>query len=251
MSFAQDSDKNILWATDNWPGITDNDTALYLILFKEIFASQGFELQKTIVPFKRAIAFVNQHQADFAGGIIKEHMTSSVHIQAPFPVLTTPVLAFYKKDTITDKTLNSDTLKNYRVVSSPQLGKSIGLTDVYEVTNKYQAFLMVIKGRADVYIDNEGELYGTVKNNSHQVTDYNKEIFATSMVGYSSWYMISPKTSRGETVMKAYIQGSINLFNSGRITEIYQKRGFIIPPELISYISDLSVPIVNKTSKKH
>jgi len=68
---------------------------------------------------------------------------------------------------------------------------------------------MVIKGRADVYIDNEGELYATVKNNSHRVTDYNKELFATSMVGYSSWYMISPMTSRGELVMKAYIPVTI------------------------------------------
>jgi len=36
-----------------------------------------------------------------------------------------------------------------------------------------------------------------------------------------------------------YIQGSINLFNSGRIAKIYTSRGFIVPPELISYIADL------------
>jgi len=126
ISFAQNSDKDILWATDNWPGLTDNDTALYSLLFKDIFASQGFELKTQYVPFKRSIAFVNQRQADFAGGVIKEHMTSSVHIQAPFPVLTTPVLAFYKKGTITDKSLNIETLKKYRVVSSPQLESLLG-----------------------------------------------------------------------------------------------------------------------------
>ena len=41
--------------------------------------------------------------------------------------------------------------------------------------------------------------------------------------------------------MKAYIKGSINLFKSGRIAEIYKSRGFIVPPELASYIKDNSV----------
>ncbi len=241
MSFAQDIDKNLLWVTDNWPDITDSDTALYPQLFNEIFTAQGFKINKKYVPFKRSIAFVNQHEADFAGGITKEQTKSSDHIQAPFPVLTTPVLAFYKKTTIPTKLLGIESLNRYRVVSSPQLGRSIGLKDVYEVTNKYQAFLMVIKGRSDVYIDNEGELYGTVRNTAYQALDYNKELFETSVVGYSSWYMISPKTSRGEAVMKAYIKGSINLFKSGRIAEIYKSRGFIVPPELASYIEYNSV----------
>jgi len=254
ISFAQDIDKNINWPTDMWPGITDTDTGLYSHLFKEIFTSQGFELQKNSVPFKRAIAFVDRHQADFAGGIIKDTTPSIVHIQAPFPVLTTPVFAFYKKALLSEfsatqtqmakgatsgQPLNIAILKNYRVVASPQLGASIGLTDVYEVTNKAQAFLMVVKGRADFYIDNEGELLGTIRNNVDQLGDYDATLFDTSLVGYSSWYMISPKNSRGERVMQAYIKGTITLFNSGKLDDIYNKGGFIVPSELIRYVENL------------
>ena len=240
MSVARNVDDNLLWVTDNWPGITDNDEALYSTLFQEIFTSQGFKLNKTFVPFKRAVAFVNQHEVDFAGGITKEYTPSSSHIQAPFAVLATPVLAFYKKTTITETLLGLEMLRRYRVVSSPQLGKSIGLEDVYEVTNKSQAFLMVVNGRADVYIDNKGELNGTVSKYAHLASNYDEDQYKTSMVGFSSWYMISPKSSRGDAVMKAYIKGSIELLQSGRLAEIYESRGFIVPAELISYAVDLN-----------
>jgi len=244
MSFAQDIDKKINWPTDIWPGITETDTALYSHLFKEIFISQGFEIQKNYVPFKRALAFVDSHQADFAGGTVKDSMPSLDHIQAPFPVLTTPVFAFYKKALLSKEVtsvqpMNLDILKNYRVVASPQLGASVGLKDVYEVTNKAQAFLMVVKGRADFYIDNKGELLGTISNNVDQLAGYDATQYDTSIVGYSSWYMISPRNSRGEIVMQAYIKGTIELFNSEKLADIYNKGGFIVPPELIRYVENL------------
>ena len=141
--------------------------------------------------------------------------------------------------TITETLLGLEMLRRYRVVSSPQLGKSIGLEDVYEVTNKSQAFLMVVNGRADVYIDNKGELNGTVSKYAHLASNYDEDQYKTSMVGFSSWYMISPKNHRGEMVMQAYIKGTIDLFNSGKLADIYHTRGFIVPSELIRYVEKL------------
>jgi len=239
ISLAYANDKQIIWATDNWPGISDNDNALYSTLLKEIFASQGYKVKKIVIPFKRAIAFVDHHKADFTGGIVKEIIPSSLHTQAPFPVLVSPVLAFYRKSTITEKDMDISDLARYRVVASPQIGRSIGLNDVYEVTNKVQAFLMVAKGRADIYIDNEGELLGTVSNNVSRAVGYDADLFETTLVGYSSWYMIAPKSRRGETIMQAYIAGTISLLNNGKIEKIYKERGFIVPPDLIKYAAGL------------
>lgn len=226
----------IKWPTANWPGLTDNYSALYDSIFQEVFTIQGYTLEKSYIPFKRAIKMVDYGLADIAGGTLKESTVNTNHIQAPFPVLTTPVMAFYNRHKFRDKFMGIETLQHHSVVSSHQSGVSIGLRGVHEVNTKTQAFMMVAKGRVDFYIDDKGVLLKTVAENKAKLKNFNEDDFETSIIGITSWYMIFPRNKRGKEIMKGYIEGTAQLYESGRLTQLYERRGFSVPIAFKAYL---------------
>jgi len=70
----------VKWPTDNWPRLTDNDSALYDNIFQEVFTTQGYTLEKSYIPFKRAIKMVDYGSADIAEGTVKENIVNTNHI---------------------------------------------------------------------------------------------------------------------------------------------------------------------------
>jgi hypothetical protein len=227
--------KEVLWYTPDWPLLTNNKGSLYSTLFQEIFILEGFTLKKIFTPMKRAVHSVDNQTADFAGGLPKENVDHPLRIQAPFPVFTARILLFCKKSTLGGKPIELDTLKSYSVVSTQLIASSLGLKDTHEVVTDLQAFSMVVKDRMNLYIADEKILLNTIDKNKANYPKYRDADYQISVLGTYSWYMISPRNQRGEAIMNTYVSGSVNLFNSGKIQEIYNSRGYIVPPELKSF----------------
>jgi hypothetical protein len=238
VSFVSSADevKNVEWGTEMWPGLTDRDgTGLYTHIFTEVFTSQGVALTPTYLPFKQTIDLVDNHKLDFAGGVLKDKVESEKHIQARFPVLSTRVNAFFRKTTVKGEWQGVHTIQGHKIVASPQLGEAIGLNkdEFREVPTKVQAFKMVVMGQADFYIDDVGEMELTIKQNKDGVAPYNESDFDIQPVGKTDWYMISPNNSRGRQVMEIYEKGTLHLYRSGKLKNLYENRGFHVPIQVL------------------
>ena len=233
--YAEDINR-ITWATDHWPGLTEaNNTGLYDVLIKNTFAQQGVVVYKVDMPFKRAVSFGTASKVDFAGGVIKDTTSSPKHYQAPFPILLSPVSAFYYTASFVRPPKNIKDLIGKKVCSSYQMGASIGMgkDDYVEVRTKSQAFLMTLYGRCDVYIDDHDEMAKVIERNKPAAlankVNVNFNDFKRSTVGHTAWYMVTPKTPRGKAVMKLYVQGTKALVRANLFNAIYQSRGFEAP----------------------
>ena len=228
--------KEVVWGTDMWPGLTDHDgTGLYTNVFTEVFKSQGVTLTPKYLPFKQTIHLVDKHELDFAGGVLKDTVESEKHVQARFPVLSTPVEAFFRKTAVEGPWQGVNTIKGHRIVASPQLGEAIGLKkgEFREVSTKEQAFKMVATGQADFYIDDEQEMVLTIKQNKQEIEGYHESDFAIEKVGRTDWFMIAPNTERGKRIMEIYEQGTLHLYRSGELQKLYESRGFQVPVQVI------------------
>jgi len=234
-AYAEDI-KRITWATDHWPGLTeDNNTGLYDALIRNTFAQQGVVVYKVDMPFKRSVKFGATSKVDFAGGVIKDSAVSQVHIQAPFPILLSPVSAFYHTASFSQPPKNIEDLIGKKVCSSFQMGASIGMDkdDYIEVRTKSQAFLMTLYGRCDAYIDDRDEMLKLIERDKPAALANKENVnfndFKRSTVGHTAWYMVTPKTPRGKAVMELYVQGTKALVRANQFNAIYQSRGFEAP----------------------
>ena len=228
--------KEVAWGTEMWPGLTDRDgTGLYTHVFMAVFKSQGVRLTPQYLPFKRTIHLVDHHQLDFAGGILKDKVEGETHVQARFPILSTPVKAFFRKITVQGQWQGVNTIKGHKIVASPQLGEAIGLKkgEFREVDTKAQAFKMVAMGQADFYIDDEREMELTIKQNKGGIQDYNEHDFGIEQVGETDWFMIAPNNTRGKQIMELYEKGTLQLYRSGELQKLYESRGFHVPVQVI------------------
>ncbi len=225
----------VQWHTDSWPGLTDAPKALYVQLFRAIFAESGLAIEQHRTPFKRSIFLVRQGLSDFAGGIAREVDPGERYYQAPFPVLNTEVLAFFHRDQLPAPWRGITSMRGRRVVSSYHLGPALGLPQTRELSSKVQAFAMVLKGRAEFYIDDRRELLMTIERHRGYHPEYDPNLYMTRPAGRASWYMISPHNARGRRVMEAYVQGTLKLLKSGVLESIYRAHGFALPPELLSF----------------
>jgi len=227
---------HITWATDHWPGLTEaNNTGLYDVLIRNTFAQQGVVVHKVDMPFKRAVSFGPASKVDFAGGVIKDTAVSPKHYQAPFPILLSPVSAFYYTASFAQPPKNIEDLVGKKVCSSFQMGASIGMDkkDYVEVRTKAQAFLMTLYGRCDAYIDDRDEMAKVIERNKPAALankgNVNFNDFKRSTVGRTAWYMVTPKTPRGKAVMTLYVQGTKALVRARQFNAVYQSRGFEAP----------------------
>lgn len=232
--------EQVIWPSDDWAGLTHSPKDLYWTLFQRAFDNQGFKLQRQNVPFKRAIKMVEEHKADLAGGVNKYISESTLTIQAPFPVSSTPISTFYKRSFFPEAPPTAEDLSTLRGVSTHQIGDNLVTGQLTEVGKKTQAFDMVIRGRADYYIDYAEQIEFELNNKSGKVSSFKESDYTTSIVSSTNWYMIFPRNDRGKKILNAYIKGTQSLYNSGELERIYQARGFTLPPKVKLYFDNFS-----------
>jgi len=223
------------WVTDDWAKFTQKPEDLYWTLFSAAFTEQDFKLEREVAPFKRSIRMVTESKADFSGGVLKSTLPTDRYIQAPFPVISKPLAVFYKKTTFQNIQPTVETLINYRGVSTHQIGVAAGLDTLHEVNKKQQAFEMVIRNRADYFIDFEEQINFEIENNTKSIDNFKLNEYKITYLDDAAWYMISPNTERGRKIMDAYIEGTYELFKKGNYKKIYEQRGFKAPKSALHF----------------
>lgn len=234
---ANDKLAEVHWVTDNWPGFTQEDgTGLYDQIFQHVFKSQNVTLKKTYAPFKRVLRGIDNKRFDFGGGVLKEDTPHPKHIQAPFPVMTNQIFAFGKLNILQDEKLFTGDLKDLTICATHMFDEAAHLKGkLFEVHSKKMAFNMAVLGRCDLFVDDRRTIEEVIKQESPEIDSFANLGFGAREVGRFSAYMISPRTSRGEKVMNAYVNGTLKTFKEGSLAEIYHRLGFIVPDELIAY----------------
>lgn len=222
-------DKTVNWATEEWVGYTDTPDGLYWQLIEQAFKEQGFAVKRTLMPFKRAVRMVDQKKADFTGGVLFDPAAKNLYIQAPFPITSTPISVFYRKSEFADNDINLAFIKQYSVVGTHQMGRSIGLESIREVNSKEQAFFMVGKRHADFFLDYTDQIKAVIKRYGNDLANFQPDDYKVKSIARSDWFMISPLGKRGEKIMQAYIAGSKKLYEKGVYTAIYEKSGQTMP----------------------
>lgn len=228
-------DNIVNWVSQEWVGYTDTEQGLYWQLIEQAFNQEQLLVQLTLMPFKRAVRMVDQKRADFAGAVLKDVEPSRTHIQAPFPIFSTPISVFYRKGKFIDTEIDLNFLKQHSVAGTHQIGKSIGLDSQREVNSKEQAFFMVTKNHADFFLGYADQIQIVVKDNAKKVKNYVASDYTMKNISQSDWFMISPNTQRGEKIMNAYIAGSQKLYDQGIYAAIYSKSGFEVPLQALLY----------------
>ena len=232
-AYAEDI-KVIRHATESWGGFTNEDgTGLYHELFREIFKESGAKVEVNYVPLKRAVELVKQGRADLTGGFNKDDRPF-----AKYPVFESSMSIIFRKDKIKDWN-DVSSLKGLRLVGPAETAKASGLP-VTEVDSRWQAATLMLKGRADGYVDltpiltDFKETKKMIKSAQDTSGGENKFEFDADelrieTVKLTQLFMVFSDTERGKKVREMYEEGTRRMKADGRLDALYSKYKFQTP----------------------
>ncbi len=233
---AQSAIDEVVWATELWPKYTDSADAMYNRLFSNAFQRQGMTLYILEVPFKRSILMVNNGTADFSGGIPLDKELNPHHIQAPFPIISTPIAAYFRKSKFKREEVTLKLLKTSNVTATALIGQELNLDNTRVINRKKQGLQMLIKDRTDFYLETLGQMLVVISENKGVAKNFNEADYDLKIVGSGNAYMIAANNDKGKKVMQAYIEGTKKIYHDGLLTEIYQNAGHETPPLVVEYM---------------
>lgn len=235
---AGQNDKEVNWVTELWPGFTDSEDAMYNQLFSQAFSSQGMTLKVTEVPFQRSILMVDRGDADFAGGVPLEEEGSESHLQAPFPVSSTPIAVFYRRDKFAAEDIDLAMLADSKIVGTHLLGEVLELHNVRKIGRKHLGLRMVIEGRVGFYLDTLQQIQQASDEAENTFDNYRQADYGIKVVGHGDWYMIAANNAKGKAVLSAYIAGTQAIYRAGKVEAIYRQFDLPVPEVLVNYMRD-------------
>lgn len=219
-----DDIKEIHWGTQEWKGFTDKDgSGVYTQLFNKVFDSAGVKLKTSYMPFGRTLHLIKIGKLDFAGGVNKGLEAPKDYIIAEYPAAVFNYYAFFKKSNFPVEWEGIKTISDKKLVATPgvcTVAAGFNEKNVYVVDSRNQAIQMVLKNRADCYIDVEKLMKKFTKEHA---ADYDSNEFSIKMFKTSEAYMITPKTERGEKILEIYNEATRKLAQSGELKKIYDK----------------------------
>ncbi len=220
-------------ATAEWVGFTNRDgSGLYHELFREIFETQGLEVEVSYMPLNRAVSMVAAGEMDFTGGFTKDDRVFATH-----PVYETTYSMLVAADRPIDWT-DPEQLKGLRIVGPPTIQAEVDFA-MTELESRSQAGRMLLSGRADAYIDLHELIETFLETGTVVDVDQVAGDQGEMEINADDWKIVEVKTSRlfilfsdserGRLVRDAYDAGTEALFQSGRLDEIYGKYNIRTP----------------------
>ncbi|TRD16128.1 hypothetical protein FEV53_14690 [Palleronia caenipelagi] len=207
--------KEIRWATPEWVDFTDKDgSGLYSQIVEYVAMDAGIKVIREDVPWERALDMVRNSQADMTGG----EPPSDLYYQSKTPIVKNVESVLVRRGLVTDWH-GVDTLKELRGVS--YLGYDvfidgenlINLVSLMGVQDREAAITMVFQGRADYFIDNNGQMMEVYER--LQGT-FDPEEFQIFTLTESLLYMCFPKTERGREIRDLFDRGMKKMYDERR-----------------------------------
>ncbi len=215
--------KAIRIATPSWEGQTNRDgTGLFFEIVRKVYEPAGIKMEHKIVPWKRAEKMVISSRADAMLCVASQNIGNQL---APkYPMYVDYTACVFKKNEIKEwkglETLNGKTtvwLRGYDFHKNPHM-KEVKLKKWYEIDGCDQAWSMMGKTRADVYIDAFVVIQSYTKANKIDMSSYQMEtLWGENM------YMAFANSERSKKLIEVYDKRIIELLRSGELKRLFEK----------------------------
>ena len=220
----------VRWAITEWEDLTNEDgTGLINEVVDAAFAVSGIKVNRSYVPWRRALRAVERGAADFTGGL--EHTEKFLESRYPINQILESVL-FHRE--VISQWSGLDDLKGKKGVWAlgyldefpPGIRKNMTGEDV----SRQSALNMLLEGRADYYFDNRMQMLQTIRKAGTTLESLERGGYSIEPVMEISLFMVFTDSDRGRQVKAAYDQGVASLITTGQLQRIYRKWNMPLPP---------------------
>jgi hypothetical protein len=224
---ADDTDiLEILSAGQSWDSFTNPDgTGLYHEILDAVFALHSIPVRHEYAKSDRAEELVRLGQADM---MLCDDMAELPLVMARYPMYENAYHVLFSRDRIAGWQ-GPESLRDRLVLSQPgyyaQANFPVPVRIKY-VANGPQALGMVLRGRADAYVDDMAFINKSIAENT---IPFDMRDFDIKPVGIRSYHPLLNTSPRGRTIMKLYNDGMMILHQNGSLKAIYEKWGHPYP----------------------
>jgi polar amino acid transport system substrate-binding protein len=215
-------------ATPAWENVTNEDgTGLYFDILRSVYGPVGVTLKYQIVPWRRAVEMVKQHQADALLGGYYIPPDKGEDLFPTYPIGGEILAALSKRgavshwegyESIAGKVVVWIRGYNYHRYFNAEV-------DGREIDQEAQGWKLVESGRADFYVENINFLNRYLRN-----TGVDKAKFDIHVLSSQPLYARFGNTRKSEKLIKIYDARMPALIASGAIEKLFEKWGHPYPP---------------------
>lgn len=230
IAFAQ-SDSSIAViniATPAWENVTNEDgTGLYFDILRSVYGPDGIALTFQIVPWRRAVEMVKQHQADALLGGYYIHPEKGGDLFPIYPIGGEVLAALSRKGAVSQ-------WEGYQSIAGKVVVWIRGYNyhryfDVHvngrEIDQEEQGWKLVESGRADFYVENINFLNRYLRNSG-----IDRAGFDIHMLSSKPLFARFANTKKSEKLIEIYDARMPVLIASGEIEKLFKKWGYPYPP---------------------
>ena len=210
-----------LWETFSY----EDGTGLYNEIIDAVYGLYDIPVIHKYVPGKRGILEVKKGIADVYAC---HYSAEDSLLLAKHPMYEGTFHVFFKKDTV-ETWERQNTLTGKKVVcvrgyyDEHDLDVPIQLN---QVSSGVSALSMVLKNRADFYLDDINLINESIKNCPLQ---FDMNDYLIKEVGFRSYHPVFKDSERGKILMELYDKGMEQLYRSGELKKIFEKWGYLLP----------------------
>lgn len=214
--------KKVVAVSEEWEDGTNADgSGFYWELIDLVYQKDGISVEKSVMPYERAVNMVKNGKADLWVG---SYMDEEEFALYPKHAMDSDiVVAVFKKGAF-------DISKGQSEIEGKRVGWIRGYdydsylevpVEVSELRNRASGIKMVQGGRLDAFLDAKIELDSEIENSKIDSSDIDiGEILQLKLyIGFN-------KDDRGKKLSKIWDERMIELHNSGELKTFYNKHGY-------------------------
>ncbi|MCG8573155.1 MAG: transporter substrate-binding domain-containing protein [Spirochaetes bacterium] len=210
---------DLLVVTEEWEDATNADgSGAYFDIIKAVFENEDYTIKYKIYPYKRALSFVEDKNADIVVGLYEGESELVIYPKIPFAA--DPVSVLMKKNQ-SAKYTGEKSLKSKKIGYMNGYGFDEYLKvpiKVNEVTSRESGIEMLNAGRIDYFLGNPYDIETALKNLSLSNNDYQMTLLLTIPM-----YICYINNSTGKKLVKIWDKNYPKLVKSGQVKSIFQK----------------------------
>ncbi|WP_339669634.1 hypothetical protein [Dasania marina] len=211
-----------------WLGYTEkNGHGLYFNLIKRIYETEGYTVKTQIMPFKRAIGYINLAKADILLAdddlqYLAKLNTYQIEkiLQPLYPLNNALITAIYPKATgLNWPSIRSNNKLTLAWINGYGYGQTLALPHqkIYFLNSTQQGLKLLHSGRIDCLIDDLTDLEISTKRMNLNMDGYHFDV-----ISHRHLYPIFSNTPRGIKLMQVYEKTMETMIESGEIFELYK-----------------------------
>lgn len=216
---------NVTWTTEIWPKVSEeNGVGAYFDLLEAIYPATKFELQHSILPYKRGLLFVKEGRAD----IFSLCESSDEFYRGKYPWAQESLGVLFDEKVVGDwhgiESLENKSVAVDKVIDSLPFIKALN-TNFIRTDSKTKSLLLLEKRRASFFLDIYINILNEIEKNSH----ISKSDYTFVPLQVITCYPGFTRSPKGEKLKEVWDQGVERIYKSGELHAIYKKWNMEVP----------------------